>query len=390
MMGKPFLGISLETSINYTIIPGKNILRKINTSGVYRITNIITEDFYIGSSIEIENRWCNHKSSAKTYRQGGRWRVSHLYQAMQKYGIDNFKFEVLEECRLDILREREQHYIDTLHPAYNRSLIATGGGAEWTIERKADYAARRKAEVAEGINVPPTTWMTGNKNFRHSEVSKQKMQKSMAKAVEKAIKERGSYLTPEGLASRKSKLEANLTPERRQRFVEETEEARRLAHATFRQKTEEFAERFAPLILALQDEGLNFKEIADRLTAQGYASRHGRRWTDQAVSDLLVRIGQSPNRPRLLPAEQTRKKNADAFAEQFFPMIDELRRSGLNMSDIAIKLNEGGHRSRRGADWTYANVREVIRRAQTLCREPDPLMSEILDYPRYVGWDRRR
>ena len=92
-------------------------------SGVYKITNNITGDFYIGSSKNIKNRWASHKSPS-------RWKQhpnSKLYKAMAQYGKDKFIFEVIEKT--DNLKEREQYYIEHLKPSYNNNW-AQG----WNIE----------------------------------------------------------------------------------------------------------------------------------------------------------------------------------------------------------------------------------------------------------------
>lgn len=82
-------------------------------SGVYKIINTITGDFYIGSSSDIEDRWANHRSySAWNYLPN-----SKLYQAMSQYGRDNFTFEIVEET--SNLKEREQYWINEFHPSYN-------------------------------------------------------------------------------------------------------------------------------------------------------------------------------------------------------------------------------------------------------------------------------
>ena len=82
-------------------------------SGVYKITNKITGDFYIGSSKDIKKRWSKHKNPSGQKRQPN----SKLYKAMVSYGLDNFTFEIIEKT--DNLREREQYWIDKLKPSYN-------------------------------------------------------------------------------------------------------------------------------------------------------------------------------------------------------------------------------------------------------------------------------
>jgi group I intron endonuclease len=85
-------------------------------TGVYRIRNLINEKCYIGSSsYSINKRWILHRDMLK--------KNSHhsiiLQRAWNKYGIANFKFEILEECASEKCIEREQYYINTLKPEYN-------------------------------------------------------------------------------------------------------------------------------------------------------------------------------------------------------------------------------------------------------------------------------
>ena len=93
-------------------------------SGVYKITNIITGDFYIGSSKDVKRRWYNHKSPSQWKQQPN----SKLYKDMASYGLDNFIFEILEET--SSLKEREQYWIEHLKPVYN-TLWAKG----WNTDR---------------------------------------------------------------------------------------------------------------------------------------------------------------------------------------------------------------------------------------------------------------
>ena len=82
-------------------------------SGVYKITNNITGDFYIGSSKDIKLRWANHKCLSRWKRQSN----SKLYQAFIKYGLNNFTFDIIEETT--DLHNREQHWVEQLKPSYN-------------------------------------------------------------------------------------------------------------------------------------------------------------------------------------------------------------------------------------------------------------------------------
>lgn len=83
-------------------------------SGVYKITNKITGDFYIGSSVKVVNRLSNHFN-----RECRKFPDKPFYRDIIKYGFDNFQIELLEECPRDQLIERELHYYNELKPTYN-------------------------------------------------------------------------------------------------------------------------------------------------------------------------------------------------------------------------------------------------------------------------------
>ena len=99
-------------------------------SAVYKITNKITGDFYIGSSKDIKSRWRNHKKPSAWNKQPN----NPMYIDMRKYGVEKFDFEVIEEVEEGSLKEAEQQFIETLKPTYN-SIRANG----WDIERYKEY-----------------------------------------------------------------------------------------------------------------------------------------------------------------------------------------------------------------------------------------------------------
>lgn len=91
--------------------------------GVYKITNKLTGEIYIGSSSNLHKRWLHHKAKSTWKQEPNKM----LYVDMAKYGIENFEFSVVEELEnadVALLRERERYYIDTLEPAYNTNSIS--------------------------------------------------------------------------------------------------------------------------------------------------------------------------------------------------------------------------------------------------------------------------
>ena len=90
----------------------------MNVCGIYKATNMITGDAYVGQTKNFKRRIWEHKSSAK---RNAKMKIS---QAIAEYGFEKFSFEMLEECATEKLDEREQFYIAKLKPAYN---VCVGG-----------------------------------------------------------------------------------------------------------------------------------------------------------------------------------------------------------------------------------------------------------------------
>ena len=109
-------------------------------SGVYKITNTITGDSYIGSSKDVKRRWTEHKCPSV-------WKMypnKQLYKDIQNYGIDKFELQILEEVEPESLKEAEQQFIEKMHPTYN-SNRAKG----WDTERHKETRRKDSKEFRE-------------------------------------------------------------------------------------------------------------------------------------------------------------------------------------------------------------------------------------------------
>jgi group I intron endonuclease len=71
--------------------------------GIYKITSP-SDKVYIGQSVDIKRRFTSYKTLNKSKRQ------SKLYNSFVKYGVDNHIFEIIEECLVDFLNERERYW----------------------------------------------------------------------------------------------------------------------------------------------------------------------------------------------------------------------------------------------------------------------------------------
>lgn len=84
------------------------ILKDKTKMGIYKITNIETNECYIGQAVDIYKRWNQHcKAGLGIDTPPG----NKLYKAMQEYGLQNFTFEILLECNRDELNEKEKYFI---------------------------------------------------------------------------------------------------------------------------------------------------------------------------------------------------------------------------------------------------------------------------------------
>lgn len=90
----------------YTDLIGRVIGNKQKT-GIYKITNIKNQMCYVGQAVDVSNRWKQHIKrglGAETPTK------NKLYPVMAKEGVENFTFELIEECSPAQLNDREKYW----------------------------------------------------------------------------------------------------------------------------------------------------------------------------------------------------------------------------------------------------------------------------------------
>lgn len=88
-------------------------------SGIYRIVNTTNGKSYIGSSVNMANRWRQHRQLLRL----GKHHSQHLQNAWKKYGESSFRFDIVETTN-DLI-SREQWHIDNFRPEYNANVIVS-------------------------------------------------------------------------------------------------------------------------------------------------------------------------------------------------------------------------------------------------------------------------
>lgn len=143
---------------------------------IYKIVNNINGKIYIGFSRNVEKRICDHIQQSKKSNL-------KLYNAIRKYGWSNFSFEVLYQSKdaNHTLNDMERHFIEE-YDSFRHGYNCTAGG--------------------EGLL-----------GYKHSSITKQKMQKPKSESHKLKLK----------VARNKRKVEPALgkrwTEERRQKII---------------------------------------------------------------------------------------------------------------------------------------------------------------------------
>ena len=86
--------------------------------GIYKVTNKINGKVYIGQSVDIGRRWREHMTAKDEI---------YFHKAIQKYGVENFEWEVIERCKKKDLDEREIYWIE-YYDSFNKGYNCTKGG----------------------------------------------------------------------------------------------------------------------------------------------------------------------------------------------------------------------------------------------------------------------
>jgi group I intron endonuclease len=133
--------------------------------GIYKITSP-SGKVYIGQSFDIKRRFTSYKTLNKSKRQ------AKLYNSFVKYGVDNHIFEIIEECLVDFLNERERYWqeqYNVLESIKGLNLCLTS-----TKDKKHLHSEETRTKISESNKGEKCFWY--GKTF--SEETKSKMRES--------------------------------------------------------------------------------------------------------------------------------------------------------------------------------------------------------------------
>ena len=113
---------------------------------IYKISNTIDDRVYIGSTVNLDKRWSEHKRDLLKNRHQN----IHLQRFVNKYGLDCLSFNIIEEVDNNILI-REQFYLDNINNKFN---IATNSSAPMMGKHHSKDSLEKIAIHSRGSNNP--------------------------------------------------------------------------------------------------------------------------------------------------------------------------------------------------------------------------------------------
>ena len=131
--------------------------------GIYGIKNIVNNKIYVGKTgMSFGDRWDSHKALLRSNKHDNRY----LQNAWNKYGEENFKFIVIEDCDVCVLNEREIYWIKFYKDKGLSYNLHDGGDGGYNLGKHLSDETKRKIGEKNRVNMLGKT---------HSEATKQKM-----------------------------------------------------------------------------------------------------------------------------------------------------------------------------------------------------------------------
>jgi len=140
--------------------------------GIYKITSP-SKKVYIGQSVNIKRRFLDYKKSLKKQQ-------IKLFNSIKKYGYENHTFEVIEECNIELLNERERYWQDFYNCVEN--------GLNCRLTKTNDKSGILSKETIEKLKNKDFSYLKGNsfrKDILHTEEIKQQIKNTLIKNSKK-------------------------------------------------------------------------------------------------------------------------------------------------------------------------------------------------------------
>lgn len=152
--------------------------------GIYKITSP-SGKIYIGQSVNINNRISSYRN-LKCRNQ------IKLYNSLLKYSFDNHKFEILEECDVNVLNERERYYQDFYNSSSEKNLNCK---LTKTDDKTGFLSAETKSKISAGNKGKKVSLESRKKmSYAKMQMTDETKSKLRLKKVSEETKQKLSFL----------------------------------------------------------------------------------------------------------------------------------------------------------------------------------------------------
>ena len=196
--------------------------------GIYKVTNKINGKVYIGQSVDIGRRWHQHMTAEDDI---------YFHKAIQKYGVENFEWEVIEQCKKKDLDEREIYWIE-YYDSFNNGYNCTKGGGGCNGAPLHQCSGEANSNWKGGISLDPEyskQWYEVNKEkmkekmkkyYKTNKEKRKEQMKEYSKANKDKIKEYDKQYYEENKEKRKQQMKEHYetNKEKRKEYYEVNKE----------------------------------------------------------------------------------------------------------------------------------------------------------------------
>jgi len=160
-------------------------------SGVYRWTHRESGKIYIGSSVNIGQRFVSYFSYSWVASQA---KYSIICRSLLRYGYSEFSLDILEYCNIENTIKREQFYLDSLNPEYN--ILKQAGSRTGSVQSEETKAKIRLSLIgSKRTDITKSKIKESRLGFSPSAETRAKLKKVMALKLNEFSKIQGLRLT---------------------------------------------------------------------------------------------------------------------------------------------------------------------------------------------------
>ena len=189
-------------------------------SGIYTITNIIDNKLYVGYTNNFKKREQSHFLELKKFIH----KNQHLQRAVNKYGIENFKFEIIEECPKEYLISMEHYWcnlLDSRNRNYGYNIMPTNPlsvNGRHTTETKEKLSKSHKGKILSEATIL---------KMKNSRTGKSYLTEEGRERIRNDTK--NQVFTKEQIEKRASKMRGRLLTEEHKRKISEAVKGRKMS-----------------------------------------------------------------------------------------------------------------------------------------------------------------